>query len=370
MNSTDWFRFEDVDSVDSPCLLVYRERVLENIRTCLSMCDVQRLRPHVKTHKMPEVASLMMQSGITRFKCATIAEAEMLARAGARDVLLAYQPVGPKQQRLITLARQYPQARFSCLVDNVLTAGELAARFLGHPAGISVYIDLNVGMDRTGIVPGRAAIELFKYCRNELHLSVAGWHVYDGHIRNPDLAERTAACDRAFAPVRDLQAALGEEGIEPPAIVAGGSPTFPIHAARKDVECSPGTFIFWDYGYLVNCPEQHFLPAALVLARVISLPAENRLCIDLGHKSVAAENDIGKRVCFLNAPDLRFAGQSEEHLVAEAPPGHSYQPGDVLYGLPYHICPTVALYDQAAVIEHRHRTQEWKVLARTRKITV
>jgi D-serine deaminase-like pyridoxal phosphate-dependent protein len=170
--------------------------------------------------------------------------------------------------------------------------------------------------------------------------------------------------------VEEMKKAIAEKNLAEPIIIAGGSPTFPIHAARKDIECSPGTFIFWDKGYQATCPEQPFVTAALVISRIISLPRKNTLCLDLGHKSIASENELGKRVYFLNAPELQFIGHSEEHLVAKAPEGHSYKPGDVLYGLPYHICPTCALYERAIVIENNEVEDEWKIIARDRKITI
>src|SRR6201992_2585989 len=144
-----------------------------------------------------------------------------------------------------------------------------------------------------------------------------------------------------------MQAELKKLGYPEPTIVAGGSPTFPIHAKRKHIECSPGTFIYWDEGYLGELSEQTCSTAALVVSRVISLPDETKICLDLGHKSIASEKELSKRVHFLNAPELVFVGHSEEHLVAEAGAGHDYKVGDVLYGVPYHICPTVALYERA-----------------------
>jgi len=136
------------------------------------------------------------------------------------------------------------------------------------------------------------------------------------------------------------------------------------------MECSPGTFIFWDKGYTDLCPEQNFLTAPLVITRVISLPTETKLCLDLGHKSVAAENEIAKRVFFLNAPELKAVGQSEEHLVVEAGANHSYKVGDVLYGLPIHICPTVALYERALTVNDNVVNGEWMIVARDRKISI
>ena len=150
----------------------------------------------------------------------------------------------------------------------------------------------------------------------------------------------------------------------------GGSPSFSVHCKRSEIECSPGTFIYWDKGYSDLCPEQGFLTAALVISRVISLPSATTICTDLGHKSIAAENELARRVYFLNAPALKPVGQSEEHLVLEAGAGHGYQPGDVLYGLPIHVCPTIALYERAITIDNGKTSGEWMTVGRDRRITV
>ena len=187
-------------------------------------------------------------------------------------------------------------------------------------------------------------------------------------IKNWRIRKRKS--DEAFEMVEKLKDELVKQGFALPVIVAGGSPTFPIHAKRKDIECSPGTFIYWDAGYQEGLSEQPFLPAALVISRVISLPTENLVCTDLGHKSLAAEKDLDHRILFLNAPELKFIGQSEEHLVAEADKRHEYKTGDVLYGLPFHICPTCALYERALIVENGNVTGEWKIIARDRKIVI
>ena len=119
MAEDNWFVINDIDKLDTPALVIYPERVKENIVILKSMIDdVSRLRPHVKTHKSKEAAMLMLEAGITKFKCATIAEAEMLGLSKAPDVLLAYQPVGPKLARFVKLIKAYPATQFSCLVDN------------------------------------------------------------------------------------------------------------------------------------------------------------------------------------------------------------------------------------------------------------
>lgn len=363
----NWYEIDDIAELDSPALVVFPERVKYNIQQAVAMVggDLSRLRPHIKTSKSPDVSRLMLAAGIRKFKCATIAEAEMLAQCGAPDVLLAYQPLGPKLKRFVALIRHYPQTRFSCLTDNIPAATEQSNRFAAESLVVPVYIDLNVGMNRTGIVPGSGAIALAEQIRQLPGLSLSGLHAYDGHIRDADYEKKKALCDDCFRQVQELNATL-----QLPTMIMGGSPAFSVHCKRPGVECSPGTFVYWDKGYSDLCPEQPFLPAVVLITRVISHPSPGRICTDLGHKSVAAENEMGRRVFFLNATDLKPVGQSEEHLVAESTQPADHPVGQVLYGLPFHVCPTVALYDRAIVVENHHSAGSWKTIARDRSIHI
>jgi D-serine deaminase-like pyridoxal phosphate-dependent protein len=362
-----WYTIRNVEILDSPVLVVYPARVAENIRRMVAMVDdVQRLRPHIKTHKTAEGIRMMMEAGVSKFKCATITEAELLGRTGAPDALLAYQPHGPKVQRLIHVMKTFPGTRYACLIDNRDSAASMSAAFQAAGLRAPVYIDLNIGMNRTGIVPGNAVVDLYRYGTELPGIIPIGLHAYDGHQRNPDIAQRIVETDRDFQAVLDLQEKLGAAGFPRPIIVAGGSPSYAVHSKRQGRECSPGTCIFWDKGYSEICPEQPFEPAVALVTRVVSLPTPTRVCLDLGHKAVAAENDISRRVYFPEAPALKPVGQSEEHLVMEAPEGHGFRPGDVLYGIPYHVCPTVALYERLVVVEDGMVNGDWKVAARSR----
>jgi D-serine deaminase-like pyridoxal phosphate-dependent protein len=371
MTEKDWYIIKDIAQLDTPALVVYPDRVKQNIQTAKAMIDgdVARLRPHVKTYKNRELTLLMLQAGITKFKCATIAEAEMLAMCNAPDVLLAYQPLGPKLERFVQLILAYPQTQFSCLVDNGASASAISVAAMKNNIRLNVYLDLNIGMNRTGITPDDNALQLYIYCTQLPGINPIGLHAYDGHLHDADFNIRTERCNTAYEAISSLQANLQKQGYQP-VIIAGGSPTFPIHAKRDDIECSPGTFVYWDRGYQLTCPEQAFLTAALVVTRVVSLPNESTICMDVGHKSISAENELSKRIYFLNAPELVTISQSEEHLVADAGKGHRYKVGDVLYGLPYHICPTVALYERAITIENGEASGEWLNIARDRKITI
>ena len=359
-----WFEISNVDSIDSPALVVYPERVKENIRIMISFIkDINRLRPHIKTNKSPDAVKLMMDQGISQFKCATITEAQMLSQAGAKDVLLAYQPLGPKIKRLTEVMKQFPATIFSCLVDNSASIAEIGKTVDAEGLSIGVWIDLNVGMNRTGILP-QEADQLVEDISKIPALKFEGLHAYDGHIRDVDFEVRKTRCDEAFLQVEVLAAHVEKIIGRKIRIVAGGTPTYPIHATRNNVECSPGTFIYWDNGYAGILKEQPYQFAALLVCRIISKPGPNILCIDLGHKSVASENPLANRVSFLEHPDLEAIGQSEEHLVVKTNQPERYTVGQVLYGLPFHICPTVALYDSVWVVEKGTASSKWSTPAR------
>jgi D-serine deaminase-like pyridoxal phosphate-dependent protein len=358
-NPKEWYIIENEDNFDSPSLIFYPDRITHNIKLAIALIgDVDRLRPHVKTHKTKQVVQELMANGVTKFKCSTIAEAEMLAQCNASDVLFAYPPTLAKLKRFIQLQKNYPNTLFSCLFDHKDTADLLSK----HGTTIRTYLDLNVGMNRTGIEPGDKAIELFDYASTLPNIEIIGLHAYDGHITEKDPEERKKQCDLAFEPIMQMSARNNL------LLIAGGSPTFLDHIPRENTECSPGTFVFWDKNYGDNVPEQPFQLAALILTRIVSMPAENKLTIDLGHKAIAAEGILQNRAFFLNAPELKPISHSEEHMVLEAKPNHQYKIGDVLSVVPAHICPTVALYSEANCFVKGKFVETWKIVARDRKL--
>jgi D-serine deaminase-like pyridoxal phosphate-dependent protein len=363
MTMKEWYSIDNVAEIDTPQVVVFVDRVEHNIRSAIGMVgDVNRLRPHIKTNKTAEVVRMMINAGISKFKCATIEEAELLAAENAEDVLLAYQPVGPKIARFAALIAGYPATRFSCLTDHPDAAKAISDYFSSVQRSTELFIDLNVGMNRTGIAV-EDAFELYKTCLELPGLKIRGLHAYDGHFRDPDIEKRKQACDENFRQVDGLRNRLVQAGHDV-LVVVGGSPTFPIHAQRANVECSPGTFVFWDKGYSDICAEQPFLPAAMVLSRVISLPFPGKVCLDLGHKSIAAENDVSRRAFFANEPDASLLSQSEEHGLVEPAPGAQHKPGDLMYVIPYHVCPTVNLYEKMVVVKDHKVAGTWRIAAK------
>ncbi len=368
--SLPWYQIGNITSFDTPCLAVYPDRIRENINKMMDLAgnDPERLRPHVKTYKMAEIVELQKSRGILKFKCATIAEAEMLAQTGAEDVLLAYQPVGKKVQRLYDLSQKYPETQFSTLIDNQTAALALSRFFEAGNSRIPVFIDLDVGMHRTGVSPHKSA-ELLKFSQDLKGLVPVGFHIYDGHLSDSDPSLRKVKCDQSFQTTVPVQSYFKELTGNRPKIVAGGSPTFPIHANREEVESSPGTCLLWDWGYQRILPDLPFRPAALVVSRVISRINRHLICLDLGHKSIASENPH-PRVKFLNLGDQQAVSHSEEHLVLDVEDNTGIPLGTELFGIPIHICPTCALYDEALVVESNEIIGAWRIMARVRKITV
>lgn len=361
------YTIENEASIDSPALLIYPNIVRKNIAAAIKLANSAAvLRPHVKTHKLQEVTAMLLEAGITKFKCATIAEAEMLAMAGAKDVLLAYQPTMTKAKRLLALTQKFRDVLFSCVVDNEKTIYELSSIFEGLV--LPVYIDVNVGMNRTGISV-ETVYPLFRVCLAQENIHLAGLHAYEGHIHDPDINIRKKQADAAFALAGSVRELLQRELPYPLKIVIGGTPTFHLYAHHPDTEVSPGTFVFWDEGYRSAMPDLPFTVAAVVMTRVISKTDDHTLCVDVGHKSVASENPF-PRIRFLDKDDIRPISHSEEHMVVSVPDAGRYIIGEVWYGFPYHICPTVALYDSVYVVENQRAEKKWKVIARDRSITV
>jgi D-serine deaminase-like pyridoxal phosphate-dependent protein len=367
---SNWYAISNADAVASPAMLVYPERIEQNLQRMIEMAGgVDRLRPHVKTHKLPQVITMKRAAGIHKFKVSTIAEAEMTASAGGEDILLAHQPVGPGVARLLELMRRFPQTKFSTLVDD---AGNLAA--IGRAAVaaglvVDLYLDLNVGMNRTGIAPDESAAALYRRLCDTQGVRAAGLHAYDGHLRNADALALAKAVDAAFAPVWKLRDRMLAEGLPVPNMVASGTPTFALLAQHGDVEVGAGTTVLWDAGQDKVCPEHHFLNAAVLLARVISKPAAGLLCLDLGHKSVASEMPH-PRVQLLGLEDAVAVTHSEEHLVVRTARADDYKVGDVVYGIPHHICPSMALHSEVVAVKDGVAGERWPVVARARRITI
>ena len=367
------YTVKNPEEVYSPGLLIFRELLDHNLSEMVRIAgSPKKLRPHCKTHKTREIVKIQMELGITSHKCATIAEAEMLADVGVEDILIAYQLVGPNPKRLAQLIDKFPAARFGCLVD--CHSGLEALSEAITPTGKTVrgMLDLNSGMNRTGIELSQDAIELYETIAGTPGVEPGGLHWYDGHQRDPDFETRKgktlAGWDR-FTRFRDQ---LQMSGIPIPQVVAAGTGSFPIlaEAGEPNLQLSPGTTTYFDTGYAEQFPEMTFKPALGILTRVVSKTGGKNVTLDVGHKSCAADQPAGNRLSFPTIADAQEISQNEEHLVIETEQAANLQIGDAIVALPRHACPASAVHQQAHVVQNGAAGAIWQIASRDRILSV
>jgi D-serine deaminase-like pyridoxal phosphate-dependent protein len=329
----------------TPALVVFLERVRENVQNLIARAgDPARLRPHVKTAKIPEVFAEWVRAGVHSFKCATTREAEqllgVLRREGvAGDVLVAYPHLGPNLERLGSLARAHPECAMSVLVEDPDVV---------VPEGLGIFVDVNCGMDRTGVpLADRKTISAVARRAQD---RFRGVHAYEGHVHEGPYAERKATCAPIYDGLIELVRSLG--GV--PELVTSGTPSFMAaleHEPLRELphRVSPGTIVFFDHRYHSDCDELDFVPAAVVLSRVVSYPTERKFTCDAGSKAIASEAGSPVAV-ILGHPEHDACEPNEEHLPFETKASRPKR-GDTVLLFPRHICPTVNLAEEALLVD-------------------
>jgi D-serine deaminase-like pyridoxal phosphate-dependent protein len=363
------YHIKGEEDLISPAVIYYRDAIVENTKRTIKLAgDVKRLWPHVKTHKTRELIEMQVSMGITRFKCATISEAEVTAAAGARHILLAYALVGPNIKRFIDITLGMPQTQFWALGDDLTALRLLADAAKKKEITIPILLDVNVGMNRTGIL--LSDVEKF-YVESSafLGLKVRGMHCYDGNNHQADLAERQTAVDELARQVKEVRKAIIGCGLSCDTIIMGGTPSFPCHAKVCDFFLSPGTSFVFDARYGVMAPDLGMYEAGAVVTRVVSHPTPDTFTLDLGSKGISTDQPVRGELVGVPANALF---QSEEHWVWQMEEGHEAERpaiGSIHYVIPSHICPTTALYPTVLVAEGGKLVDEWDVVARVRRLT-
>jgi D-serine deaminase-like pyridoxal phosphate-dependent protein len=354
-HSLDRYQFEGEENILTPALVIYPDLVQNNIQTTLGLCGVaDRWRPHVKTAKLSFVMNMLVQNGVRHFKAATILELLTLCKLGAHDVLLAYPAVGAKRKRLAQLAAEFPNTRISVLVESLADALD----WREEPVG--VFLDVNPGMERTGVPISQlfdilSAIGLLPHFR--------GLHYYEGHINTENFSARTRVAHAGYAELMTVLDKAGHNGIAIPELVTSGTATFccalsyPRFANASFIHrVSPGTLVYCDLTSLQILPSNaDYVPAALVLSTIISNPGPARITCDAGHKTVSA--DAGVPTCaVIGQPALHPQTPSEEHLPIVVDGSELPNIGKQLLLLPRHICPTVNNFDHGLLVSS-HKVQ-------------
>ena len=365
-------RMTGIEDVLTPALVVYPEIVASNVARTLHLLggDANRWRAHIKTAKLAYTLRMLVERGVRNFKCATTLELLVACRSGAADVLLAYPVMGANARRVREVANQFPHVRISVLAENE----EQVRQWRSTPVG--VFIDINPGMNRTGIEQGQTD-QVVRIVRaiEDAGLEFRGLHYYDGQYGGLDEPQRTEAAHAGYDLLLKLVSAIRGNGMSLPEVITAGTPTFPCSLSYESFQqggfihrISPGTIVYCDATSLSQLPGEYgYAPAVLVLTRVVSRPHTRIVTCDAGHKAVSA--DAGVPTCVVvGHPELMPLAPSEEHLpmaLEGGTPGPEI--GEALYLLSRHICPTVNNFDCALLVRKGHIASVEKVSARGRE---
>jgi D-serine deaminase-like pyridoxal phosphate-dependent protein len=349
------YLIDDASELFTPALAIYPEIVDQNIATTIRLLsgDPSRWRPHVKTAKLQFIMHRLVQRGIGQAKCSTTRELSTACAAGIKDVLLAYPVVGANALRVREIAAENPQVQISALAENPAQA----AAWKGSRVGI--FIDVNPGMNRTGIEQDHIHVILeVAAAITNAGLEFRGLHYYDGHLTAPSFEEREKLAHCGYDRLMEVVSVVERSGFRIEEVITSGTPAFPCAATYAPFRessflhrASPGTVVFSDVTSLAQLPgDWGYKPAAVVVSTVVSHPHPNLFTCDAGHKAVSA--DAGVPTCVVAGHlDCSPLKPSEEHLPIEVKSGRRPEIGDLLYLIPRHVCPTVNNFDDALMIE-------------------
>ena len=317
------------------------------------------LRPHVKTHKSPDIAKRQVAAGASGITVATIAEAEVFVRAGFPDVFIAY-PLWVDAARGARLRALAERADVRVGVDSP----EGARMIAGHagPDTVDVLVEIDSGHHRTGVPPDQAGS--VAEAATDAGLQVRGVFTFPGHSYAPG-ETRQAAVDEASA-LRIAADALRETGLEPDVVSGGSTPSAASTDGSVLTEMRPGVYVFNDAQQveLGTCTADQ---VALVAYATVVSRSDHRVVVDAGSKVLGADR-AGWATGFGRLPDhldARVVALSEHHATIEFPADEIPPPlGDVVRIMPNHVCNAVNLADELVVVRQGSEVDVWPVVAR------
>src|SRR6516225_5583573 len=329
-----------VQDLDSPCAVVDLDVMENNLRRCQAYLDRHRLnlRPHIKTHKIPEFAHLQIRLGAKGVNCQKLGEAEVMVDAGITDVLVTYNIIGQaKLDRLVALAHR---ADMKVVADSADVVQGLSAAMSRASLTLPVLVECDTGAHRCGVATPAEAAALAQTIDRAKGLAFRGLMTYppkkSAAKTNAWLAEAADLCKRS--------------GLSVEVVSNGGTPDlYSAHEVAVATEHRPGTYIYSDRNHVEAHAFGDWTDCALrVQARVVSHAAPDRCVIDAGSKSLSSDllglNGFGR---ILEHLEWEIIGLSEEHGHVRAPPG-SGEPkiGELVTVIPNHACVVTNLYDR------------------------
>jgi len=350
--------------LDTPSLLIDLDLMERNIALLHERLGKISVRPHLKTAKCPQIASLLLKAGAIGGCVSKVSEAEVMAQAGIEDLLITSEIVGPaKVARLVQLVEQHPQIKV--VVDSLVGATTLNHAMQAIKKPLDVLIEIDVGQHRCGVQPGDATLQFARQLASLPFLRLRGVQGYEGHLQHiADATTREKDCRQSMELLTATVEQLRHAGFTIDIVTTGGTGTTPICASFPTVtEVQPGSFIFMDADYL-HAIGPIYAPSLTVLSTVISQPAPLRAIIDAGLKSLSTDSGMAEPK---DAPAIHYAPLGDEHGLLTWDQGYTKntpQIGDRFELIPSHCDTTINLYD--TYYAHRNGTIEaiWPISAR------
>jgi D-serine deaminase-like pyridoxal phosphate-dependent protein len=352
-----------VEELDTPALLLDLAAFERNVaRMAAFFADKPAtVRPHSKSHKCPQIALRQLEAGAIGITCAKVSEAEVMAGAGIKDILVANQVSGRiKIDRATDLAGR---CNLMVAVDDADNVRQLAEASAAKGVVLRVLVEVDVGMGRCGVQPGEPALDLARQVARAPGLKLEGLMAYEGHlVMVEDPGERARRVWAAFNPLADTVSLLERDGLPVWIVSSGGTGTYNITGTLPfitEIQC--GSYVLMDNKYRTIQPE--FQPSLTVLSTVVSRPVPERIVVDAGLKSMTSE--FGWPLP-LDGEGVSVRHLSEEHGNLDLAEAGRFdgKPGDRIRFMPSHCCTTVNLHEAFHVIQDGKLVDIWPIAAR------
>jgi D-serine deaminase-like pyridoxal phosphate-dependent protein len=357
--------------IDTPAILIDLDRIEKNLRFMQQKADQFKvaLRPHIKTHKIPELALQQLRLGAKGICASKVAEAEVMAQAGISDIFIANQVVtAAKLERLLEVGRR---SRIAIGLDSVEGARRLSAVFAAADRTVDVLIEINSGLNRCGVLPGSAAVELYQALRSLPTLRFKGIFTHAGHVYGQNCLEDVKRVSREESRIMHATAqAFTAAGVRPEIVSVGSTPTMRVWEGEAAVnEIRPGNYIFLDAIQVALGVAKAEECALTVLATVISRPARDRAVIDAGSKVFALDKgahgiELIRGFGIVLDHTVMLERLSEEHGVLTLDANESLAVGDQVRIIPNHACTVMNLFDSAYGIRNGQVERIFEITAR------
>ena len=355
----------EVDEIDTPALLIDLDVMERNIETMSAFFKTTEahLRPHAKTHKCPMIAHKQLEAGAIGITCAKLGEAEVMIEAGIRNVLVANEIVGePKVTRLVNLAKH---SDIIVAVDDPSNVRHLANSAEHKGVKLNLLIEVEVGNNRCGTLPGQPTLQLAREIAKYHSLNLRGVLGYEGFCQFiAKLDERRVKTSEAMGKLVETRNLLADEGFQMEIVSGGGTGTHMITGKYQGItEVEAGSYVFMDAKYSTVEGLEAYGHALTVLSTIISHPTPEKAICDAGLKTLAFE--FGPPVV-KGRNDVVYERPSEEHGKLKVDPSSRLKPGDKIELIMTHCCSNTNLFDHFHCVRDGRLEALWRVAARGR----